>query len=72
MLYDSMIVVIIDCLEMEYLVVVMVTPFRDFGIERQVVVLAEIYLPISCTLVLFNDTVTATKLRSLRGIDENR
>ena len=72
MLYDSMIVVIIDCLEMEYLVVVMVTPFRDFGIERQVVVLAEIYLPVSYTLVLFNDIVTATKLRSLRGIDENR
>ena len=67
-----MIVVIIDCLEMEYLVVVMVTPFRDFGIERQVVVLAEIYLPVSYTLVLFNDIVTATKLRSLRGIDENR
>ena len=71
MLYDSMIVVIIDCLEMEYLVVVMVTPFRDFGIERQVVVLAEIYLPWSYTLVLFNDTVTATKLRSLREIGEN-
>ena len=68
-----MIVVIIDCLEMEYLVVVMVTPFRDFGIERQVVVvLAEIYLPMSYTLVLFNDIVTATKLRSHCGIGENR